>query len=138
MADLHLSRNRVAGILSNLAAESWLDPKAHELHLPWTKGGIGIAQWSGERRPDYVAFAVRLRLKPSSLEANIRFLEHELETTQSEYLRAVKEGPDDPVAAARAFIGYENKAWLFRKLHLLDHERYARLIAAHLDIEGGL
>lgn len=136
--DLNLTKSQTAGILSNLAAESWLDPNAHELHLPWTQGGIGLAQWSGLRRREYVEFARKERLPTSSLDANIRFLEHELETTQHHYLLAVRDAPNDPVAVARAFIGYENQSWWFRKLHSWDHERYARLIAAHLDIEGGL
>lgn len=136
--DLHLTNDQAAGIISNLAAESWLDPKAHEFHVLRGQGGIGIAQWTGDRRKNYEVFCRKAHLSTSSLEANIRFLEQELLTTQTQYLIAVRAVPNDPVAAARAFIGYEDRAWVFRKIHLWDHARYAKLIAAHLDIGGGL
>ncbi|MBL8160178.1 hypothetical protein JNJ66_07035 [Candidatus Saccharibacteria bacterium] len=50
-----LSPQQAAGIMGNLMVESHLVPDKQEVGQPWPRGGWGIAQWTGARRPPLAA-----------------------------------------------------------------------------------
>lgn len=52
--------------------------------------GIGICQWSGARHYAYVNFCKGIGQTPLSIQAGVRFLIHELKTTEADALKAVK------------------------------------------------
>lgn len=77
--DLNLTQAQAAGLVGNLGFESsGLTSGIHEKGLPWEKGGLGWAQWTGPRRREFEAWAKENKLDVKSDEANYGFLLHEL------------------------------------------------------------
>jgi hypothetical protein len=92
MADLALTENQAAGIVGNLGGESGLDPDINEHHplVPGSRGGFGIAQWTGSRRAAFETWAANEGLDVGTDEANYGFLIHELQTTEARALAALR------------------------------------------------
>lgn len=94
--DFNLTPNQAAGIVANLWYESGgMNPNMNEgMHAGAPTSnmgqGYGIAQWTGSRKQEFLDFAARNHMNPSSVEANYAFLKHELQTTHSDAIRAVK------------------------------------------------
>jgi Phage tail lysozyme len=95
-----LSQNRAIGLAANLAYESGDFKQYHELGQDQT-GGVGWAQWTGERRRQYEAWSAAHGLDPHSDEANLGFLHHELDDTVvgRKTLTELRAGPDSIEAA---------------------------------------
>ena len=99
-----------AGILGNLMAESNL--RTNAVNRGDGRDGsdsIGIAQWNGPRAVALRQFAAEQGLDPSTLDAQLAFVDHELRTTERKTGEALRSA-SDPRAAALTFAGYERPA----------------------------
>jgi hypothetical protein len=77
---------QAAAVIGNLQQESKLDPQA----LSSSEGAHGIAQWRGERWQNMLDFATASGRSPWSLDTQLEFLWHELETIPSLGLDALR------------------------------------------------
>ena len=75
-----LTTAQAAGLVGNLGYESGGFKQLQEKKplVPGSRGGYGYAQWTGARRTEFEAWSKGKGLDPSSHEANVGFLEHEL------------------------------------------------------------
>lgn len=95
--DFGLTRNQAAGIVANLWHESGgMNTGINQggaVGAPNSnmQSGYGVAQWTGSRKQDYLDYCSQHKLDPSSEQANYGFLKHELETSQSGAIDAVKQ-----------------------------------------------
>ena len=107
-----LSDAGAAGIMGNLHAESLMDPAIVEgmTHdpanlLPGVREGLGLLQWSFDRRERLVAYAQNARHRPwQQPEVQLDFLD--IEVSESATYRAMWDRlkrHTDPVAASRDF-----------------------------------
>ena len=87
MADIKeaygLTDEQAAGLVGNLAHETGDFKFMQEIEpmIPGSKGGWGFAQWTGQRRKDFEQWTSDNNLDPSSYEANLGFLMHEIDNT---------------------------------------------------------
>lgn len=88
--DLGLTKEQAAGIVGNLGHESGGFKYYQEIGSGANSGGRGWAQWTGPRRRSFLAYSKAQGLDPRGDEASYRYLLHELRTTESGALRAVK------------------------------------------------
>jgi len=97
---LHIAQ----GIVANLIAESGLNPGINEIAplVPGSRGGYGLAQWTGPRRRQYEAFAAQRGVSPDDLNAQLDFLQWELQNTERGAWDKLQ-GASDPIEAARIF-----------------------------------
>lgn len=97
---LHIAQ----GIVANLIAESGLNPGINEIAplVPGSRGGYGLAQWTGPRRRQYEAFAAQRGVDPSDINAQLDFLDWELQNTERGAWDKLQ-GASDPIEAARIF-----------------------------------
>jgi hypothetical protein len=99
-----------SGIVGNLMAESRLNTGA--INRGDGRDGsdsIGIGQWNGPRAVALRQFAAQNGLNPSDLQTQLKFVDHELGTTENRTLASLQ-GAKDPRTAALAFAGYERPA----------------------------
>jgi len=119
MVDFGLTKEQAAGVVGNLYHESaGMNPNVNEFGSDpgsptygppnHTQFGYGWAQWTGTRKDDYLAFCETAgpngtRLDPSSPAANYAFLKHELLTTESATIPALKAAgtPEDAAVIFR-------------------------------------
>jgi Phage tail lysozyme len=80
---------QAAGILGNLGHECAGFHILHEIGQPEGKGGYGWGQWTGVRRKQFLEWSKKKKLNWESDEANYGFLEHELETSESDAISAL-------------------------------------------------
>ena len=105
------THNQAAGIVGNLQVESNVDPgRGQDGGGP----GYGLAQWEGPRQRAFQAWAGK-DIHGSSMEDQLAFIQHELETTESGAAKALR-ATNTPEDAARVFC-----------------ERYERPGISHLD-----
>lgn len=92
IARFGLSVEEAAAIAGNTGHESGGYKQMQELRpvVAGSAGGLGIAQWTGPRRRAYTAFCAARSLDPRTVEGGIAFLLHELETTETRGLEAVR------------------------------------------------
>lgn len=90
VTDLQLQPYQSAGIMGNAGHESLGMTKLHEIGQPEGKGGYGWMMWTGPRRHLFFAWCNSRGLKWDSDEANYGFLIHELLTSESRALRALR------------------------------------------------
>lgn len=105
--DFGLTRAQAAGVVGNLDHESGGFSQLQEISplIPGSRGGYGIAQWTGPRRRQYEAWVAERGLDGRSYEANYGFLKHELtETGEKRVLRRLR-ATTTPEEAARVFSG---------------------------------
>jgi len=90
-----------AGIVGNLLAESGINPKSEQ----YGGGpGRGIAQWSVDQRwQTYLKFAKNRGLEPTDLNAQLRFIIHEMPSAMGEKAKTIKTMTDSN-AAAKLFM----------------------------------
>ena len=77
----YYSSSGVAGIMGNLMVESagTFDPNIHQFGMATGTGGYGIAQWTFDGRwQDLIRYANSEGLSPTSLEAQLNFVQNEL------------------------------------------------------------
>ena len=95
--DFGLTKNQAAGVVANLWHESGgMNPGINQGGAVGQPNGdmncgYGIAQWTGSRKEDYLNWCSQNRLNPASEQANYGYLKHELQTTQSGAIAAVKQ-----------------------------------------------
>jgi hypothetical protein len=82
------TQQSAAGIVGNLLAESGLNPKSEQ----YGGGpGRGIAQWTVDQRwQTYLKFAKNRKLDPQSLDAQLRFVVHEMPSQMGESAKTIK------------------------------------------------
>jgi len=102
-----LSKEGAAGIVGNLYHESWgMNPNINEggaIGDPnGSDKGYGWAQWSYDRKKNYLNFCQQNGMDPGSPEANYAMLKHELQTSEKGTLDAMK-GARTPEQAADIF-----------------------------------
>jgi hypothetical protein len=101
-SDLGLSPEQAAGLAAVLASESALDP-----HAVGPGGDLGLAQLTGQRKADFLAWAKRSGRDPWDRGTQWAWIVQELTTgSQREYLAAMKRA-HGAREAAEAGAGYE-------------------------------
>lgn len=78
--DYGLSREQAAGIIGWWGGESGLDPGINEMKplVPGSRGGFGIAQWTGPRRKALEEFAEKNNMPLSSVQTQYMFFKEEV------------------------------------------------------------
>lgn len=107
--NLGLTTAQAAGIASNIFAESGFIPQ-HEQGVPYNQGGIGIAQWTGDRRKKFEDWAKANGKDINSVQDNEQYLVESLIFNHPDLLAQIKgvQGPNAPVTSAELFMqGYE-------------------------------
>lgn len=124
-----LTTAQVAGVAGNLQIESGFSPTAYN---PGEKA-IGIAQWEGSRRTALQAYARKAGTSETDLKTQLGFLWHELTTSESGALAALR-ATSTPAAAAASFDKrYERSSGAARSAR----ESAATVIARTLNGTGG-
>ncbi len=92
MRDLGLTDIQAAGLLGNLGHESGGFRQLQEIAptVPGSRGGWGLAQWTGRRRDALEAWCRAQGLDPAAREAHYRYLCTELRTTEAPALAALR------------------------------------------------
>ena len=95
MRDLGLTDLQAAGLLGNLGHESGGFRQLQEVApaVAGSRGGWGLAQWTGPRRVAMEAWCRAQALDPASLDAQYRYLCVELRTTEAAALAALRQAP---------------------------------------------
>jgi hypothetical protein len=90
------------GFLMNFKDESGLDPGINEAKpiVPGSRGGFGLAQWTGPRRVALEKFAAARGAAPSDAKVQMDFLMAELQGPESSAARNIFAAPDAGSAAA--------------------------------------
>ncbi len=98
--ELGITREQAAGIVGNLAVESGasLDPTA----IGDNGNARGIAQWNGPRKRALEAFAAQQGRSPDDFRLQLQFMVHELRTSESGALSALR-GTNSAADAALVF-----------------------------------
>lgn len=84
--DFGLNGMQAAALVGNLAVETdnFNTLQEYKPVVEGSRGGYGFAQWTGERRIRYEAWAKENELDPASYEANYGYLKYELSNTDPE------------------------------------------------------
>jgi hypothetical protein len=79
------------GFLANFQVESGLNPGINEIApiVPGSRGGWGLAQWTGPRRRQFEAYAGERGAKADDLDTQLDFLMHELGTTEKSAAKSI-------------------------------------------------
>lgn len=109
IAEFNISILDAAAIAGNAGHESGGLVKLQEVKptVKGSRGGYGWFQWTGPRRRAFEAFCAKSGLNISSDEANYQFLAHELSTTESKAIPAVKKAKDLPAKVIAFEQAYE-------------------------------
>jgi hypothetical protein len=91
-----------AGFAGNFAVESRMNPGINEIAplVPGSRGGFGLAQWTGPRRRQFEAYAQQRGARLDDADAQLDFLMHELGTTERKAADAIMRA-QTPDEAAR-------------------------------------
>lgn len=86
----------------NFKDESGLDPSVNEKAplVPGSRGGFGLAQWTGPRRKALEAFAAQRGTDVADMGTQLDFLMTELQGPESRAWQAIQSAPDAGSAAA--------------------------------------
>jgi len=103
--ELGLSKEQAAGIVGNFAHETGGFKHYQEISpvVPGSRGGAGISQWTGPRRDAFEAFAKQAGKDPTSYDANLGFLLHELRNTEEGRVLESLKGAQTAEDAAQVF-----------------------------------
>ncbi len=93
-----LTPTQAAGVLGNMQQESSMECNVNQggsrgdPNSDCSGGaGYGLAQWDGSRKQDEIDYANAHHLDPGSLQANIGFMNQELDGPYSETIRDIKQ-----------------------------------------------
>ena len=100
------SRAQAVGIVANLDAESRMEAGIHQIG---GGPGYGLAQWEGPRQRDFARWAGH-DIQGSSFAEQLRFVQHELTTTESRAGNALRAATDPREAASIVTRLYERPA----------------------------
>jgi len=97
----HIAR----GFVMNFRDESNLNPGINEQNpiVPGSRGGFGLAQWTGPRRKALEAYAAERGVPASDLDTQLDFLMTELQGPESSAWEAIQASAD-PGSAAAAIV----------------------------------
>ncbi|MDK8874410.1 phage tail tip lysozyme [Paracoccus sp. SSJ] len=86
----------------NFQDESGLNPGINEQNpiVPGSRGGFGLAQWTGPRRRQLEAFAAQRGTPVSDMNTQLDFLMTELQGPESRAAQSILSAQDTPTAAA--------------------------------------
>lgn len=113
----------------NFQDESGLNPGINEAApiVPGSRGGFGLAQWTGPRRRQLEAFAAQRGTPVSDMDTQLDFLMTELQGPESGAAQSILSAQDAPTAAAAIVNKFLRPA----------EEHRARREAAYLGGSGG-
>lgn len=96
------------GFAINYADESGFDAGVNEAKpvVPGSRGGFGLAQWTGPRRVAYEAFAASRGLPADDPETALDFTAYELATSEKGAARAIMSARDEREAAVAVLESY--------------------------------
>lgn len=83
--ELQFNEAAACGVLASIAEESGFEPTAYN-----SAGYYGICQWGGARQQQLYAFCAENSLDSASLEGQLQFLKHELETVETAALATMQ------------------------------------------------
>ncbi|QAX31316.1 phage tail tip lysozyme [Leisingera sp. NJS204] len=85
----------------NFDDESGLNPGINEQAptVPGSRGGFGLAQWTGPRREQLEAFASQRGAQVSNMDTQLDFLVHELQGSEADAAQAIFSAQDTGTAA---------------------------------------
>lgn len=103
--ELNLNPVIASGIVGNLHYESGGFKTLQEIKplVKGSRGGYGYAQWTGPRRKEFEKWSAENGLNPSSYQANIGFLVHELKNTNEGNVLKLLQNAKTPEEAAKIF-----------------------------------
>jgi len=89
------------GFVMNFQSESGLRPDINEVSpvVPGSRGGYGLAQWTGPRRRELEDFAAQRGVPASDMNAQLDFLMTELQGPESRAAQSIMAAPDSASAA---------------------------------------
>ena len=119
------TQEAAAGIVGNLLAESGINPKSKQ----YGGGpGRGIAQWTVDQRwQTFLKFAKNRKLDPESLDAQLRFIIHEMPSQMGEDANSIKTMTDQNQAAKLFMDKYERPGTLNWDKRLAETDRAMRM-----------
>ena len=82
--ELQLNEAAACGVLASIAEESGFEPTAYN-----PAGYYGLCQWGGGRQQQLYAFCAENGLDAASLEGQLQFMKHDLETAETAALAAM-------------------------------------------------
>jgi len=102
LLDRGLSPQVADAFMMNFADESSLNPSANEASplVPGSRGGFGLAQWTGPRRQALEAFAAQRGAPVGDVNTQLDFLMSELGGPEASAYQAIQAAPDTGSAAA--------------------------------------
>lgn len=102
LLDRGLPPHVAEGIMMNLADESGFDPGINELAplVPGSRGGFGLAQWTGPRRVALEDYAAQAGRPVDDVGVQLDFLMSELQGPESRAFRSVMATGNEGEAAA--------------------------------------
>ena len=117
------------GFIANFKDESNLNPGINEAApvVPGSRGGFGLAQWTGPRRKALEAFAASQGKPVDDLNVQLDFLMQELSGSEAGAAGAIMSAKNAPEAAAAIVNSFLRPA----------EEHRSRREAAYLGMEGG-
>lgn len=101
--DLNLTPEQAAGFAGALQGEGM--STGNEAGKPFGQGGFGIAQWTGSRRKQFMAWAQSQGMDPSSYSTQQAYLEQELQTKYPQVLQNLR-GATSVDDATKASLPY--------------------------------
>lgn len=112
-----LSPAATAGIMGNIQEESHFDPANEQMPGAWQdmssldvkhggKGGVGLVQWDGGRRPAYINYARNNGADPKNIVPQLNYIWHELNGGYKESTLVRLQAETDPGQAAYIFHKY--------------------------------
>lgn len=96
-----LTTSQAAGIAGNIQVESGFNPTA----VGDNGTSFGLAQWHKERRAKFVSWTAKRNYDVNSVEGQLEYLWHELNTSESNALNKLKQ-QKNPADSAYAFAKY--------------------------------
>ena len=117
------------GFIANFKDESNLNPGINEAAptVPGSRGGFGLAQWTGPRRKALEAFAASTGRPVGDMNVQLDFLMQELSGSEAGAADAIMSTKDAPEAAAAIVNSFLRPA----------EENRSRREAAYLGMDGG-
>jgi hypothetical protein len=103
------SKVAAVAIVGNLQQEAYFNLRPDATGYSSVDSGkqsIGLAQWQGVRKDKFLWFCKNLKLPPTDFDANLAFVDWELNNTERSAGKALRNA-QTIYSACRAMIGYE-------------------------------
>ena len=134
MKDFGLTKEQAAGIVGNLGHEcGGLSEMQERNPVGGGRGGLGWAQWTGERRVAFESYCKQQGLDPFSDKANYGFLKKELSGEYRRAINAVKQTSD----TKSSMMAFEKQYEAAGIKHYESRQQYADKALTVFDKSGG-